>query len=262
MREAAMTVKLVLAGHSHVHALGVPGKAAAGGAAIVPVKHPGADIMAVTGTRDDEYWDAFVATSATHAPAVIWAGNQHYAHFLFRPAPAVDFVLSTSPHLPLDRTAQVVPEEMIRTFFAPSFAPLAQLLDRLKCQSPFTPIVIGTPPPKGDVDRLCANVAKESVLKEIAETRGISVTPAALTDTTVVVKLWRLVQAMLEEAAIASGALFVPVPPSLVSEAGLLSDEHWASDATHANRLYGKAMLAAVIRGYATDAAATSKVPA
>ena len=249
-----MTVKLVLAGHSHVHALGVPGRAGKQQLALVPLKHPKVDVAAVVGARDATYWDAFVDASAAHVPAVIWSGNQHYAHFLFRPTPAIDFVLSAVPQLPINRTAQIVPEEMIRAFLAPSITGLHELLLRLQDRSPFPAIVIGTPPPKGDLERLCANVDSEPVLKEAARRLDVPIVPASLTELRTMVKLWRLLQTILAEAAAAVGAAFVPVPPRLITSEGTLSDNHWGADATHANRAYGGEMLGEVVREAQTRA--------
>jgi hypothetical protein len=253
-----MAVKIVLAGHSHVHALGVPGRVNKQPPALVPIKHPTADIAGIVGAGDGAYWDAFVDAAAARVPAVIWTGNQHYAHFLFRPEPALDFVLSAAPHLPVDRAAHVVPEEMLRTFFAKSLTDLTRLLERLGKHSPFPPIVIGTPPPKGDPERLCANIGKEVVLTQVAQRIGVTIEPSSLTDVRVMVKLWRLLQTMLAEIAAREGATFVAVPPRLMTAEYLLLDKHWAADATHANRAYGRVMLEEVVRHAGVQAARVS----
>ncbi|WBH16397.1 SGNH/GDSL hydrolase family protein [Sphingomonas radiodurans] len=243
-----MKAKVVLAGHSHVHALGVPGWPAGEKPGLVPIKHSTADVVAIVGNRDAAYWDLFVESASNRVPAVIWAGNQHYAHFLFRPAVPLDFILSAEPRLPLNRAAQIVPEEMIRTFLDTSLTPLSRLLGRLAKRSPFPPIVIGTPPPKGDLERLCANIRRESVLHDIATKLGVPIAPSSLADLNLIVKLWRLIQTILAEIARETGAVFVPVPQQLITGEGVLHDEFWASDATHANRAYGSKMLAAVLR--------------
>lgn len=253
-----MTAKLVLAGHSHVHALGVPGRSRKDTPGLVPIAHAHADIVAVVGARDEPYWDAFVDAAATRVPAVIWTGNQHYAHFLFRPTPPLDVILSSAPSLPIDRSAKIVPEAMLRAFFAPSFAGLEQMLRRLAEPCPYRAIVIGTPPPKGDPERLCRNVEKESALRNAARDLGVAVVPASLSDVGVMRKLWRLLQTMMAETAAAAGAAFVPVPPRLIAAGDVLSDGHWAADATHANRVYGAEMLAEVVRQAEANAAATT----
>jgi hypothetical protein len=141
-------------------------------------------------------------------------------------------ILSSAPSLPLDHTAHIVPEEMTRAFFGPSFIGLEQLLLHLNEHSAYAAIVIGTPPPKGDLERLCRNVEKEAALKDVARDLGVPAVPASLTATGVMLKLWRLLQAMMAEIAAAAGASFVAVPQRLVTLQGVLSDEHWAANAT------------------------------
>lgn len=242
-----MNLSIVLAGHSHVHAMGVSGIAASPGTRLVPVTSERATIVGVAGTRDDQYWAAFVEASRTHIPAVIWDGNQHYGYFMFAPRPPFDFVLSSAPGLAIDRSIAIVPEAMVREFLAPSLVALRDLLVRLKATSPHRAIVIGTPPPKGDLNRLCANFASEPHFSAWAQKHGLTIEPASLSTVPMFVKLWRLLQGMLAEIAADHGALFVPVPRRLQQGDGLLRDDQWSTDATHASNVYGKAMLEEVI---------------
>jgi hypothetical protein len=252
--------KLVLAGHSHVHALGVPGVSAGEAPRIAAVPFPGADVVGVAGdhARGAAYWDLFIEAARGRVPAVIWAGNQHNAHFLFRADPPIDFVLSSDPRRTVDRAATLVPEAMLRAVFEPSLKPLRALLARLAAVSPAAPIVIGTPPPKGDPVRLCAGMAKESYFAETAATLGIAITPQALAPPALLAKLWRLLQDMMRDCATEAGATFVPVPARLIAPGDLLPDPYWAQDATHANRDYGRKLLREVVRHAAPIAEATA----
>ena len=56
-------------------------------------------------------------------------------------------------------------------------------------------------------------------------------------------KLWMVLQEMLEDAARAHSVPFVPVPASVQTGDGFLAEEYWAWDATHANEAYGRVML-------------------
>ena len=60
-------------------------------------------------------------------------------------------------------------------------------------------------------------------------------------------KLWYLLQEMLEESAHEVGGKFIPVLAEAQDEAGYLRPEYWYHDVTHANRLYGGLMLRRVI---------------
>jgi hypothetical protein len=59
-------------------------------------------------------------------------------------------------------------------------------------------------------------------------------------------KLWRLMQFLTRETAIAAGAEFVPVPADTVEIDGTLKREYWA-DVTHANGAYGSRLYEAII---------------
>ena len=243
-----MAVRLVLAGHSHIHALGAPGHRAGEPPQVVPLPHPQADLAVVTGERDAAYWHALVEASRDRRAALIWAGNQHYAHFTFHEGRPFDFVLAGAPDLPLLAGAAIVPEAMVRATFEPTMAHLRGLLERIHKVSAEPAIVIGTPPPKGDPVRFSRNLDKLLVEMAKAANIGDAIGPDALTAVPVMVKLWRLMQAMLAESARAAGASFASVPPRLVTAEGTLADAHWAGDATHANHAYGKRMLTRVVR--------------
>ncbi len=243
-----MADRLILAGHSHIHALGVPGLPKGEAPRIVPLPHPSADLAAVIGARTQAYWSTLIEGARDRRAAVMWTGNQHYASFAFRNGDAIDFVPSDRPAAPIDRAAQIVPEEMIRAVFEPSLTKLADLIARIHAVSPWPAIIIGTPPPKGDPARFLANLDQSLALKAIAADQGIAPTVDTLTDVAVMVKLWRLLQRMFAECAAATGALFVPVPPHLIADGEVLSDDHWAEDATHTNRAFGGALLTTVIQ--------------
>lgn len=240
---------LVLAGHSHAIALGVPPSNGVASATVIPVANSAGNILAVAGSwpRDDNYWSKLVATSVDAHPAIVWDGNQHQAYFLFAPSPMFDFILGSNPEYEIDPSARLVPEAYLRAFFAPSLEPLGTLLARIADEGGRQPLVIGTPPPKSDSDTIRQLLEKEPHFVALAEANNVKLADAQLTPPPMMRKLWALVQDMTREVAEKNGAVFVPVPAAACTVDGYLRHEHWSGDVTHANAAYGAAMVAEAV---------------
>lgn len=257
-----LQIPLVVAGHSHGHALGIPVRAATEPIQLTPLDLDGASFVALAGPpqRDGVYWDALVHAAAKRVAAIAWNGNQHYAYFMFAPEPPFDFVLSTHPRLPIDRAVPLVPESMIRAFMAPSLDPLDALLARLRSNSAYPAIVVGTPPPRNDVDRIRERLSHEPHFLDWAEKLGKTAETVAISPPLLMAKLWRLVQMMTCDVTKKHGATFVPVGEHLLSDESYLPEPFWSADATHANGDFGREMMRDVIRAAAALAAPTGKV--
>ncbi len=241
---------LVVAGHSHAAALGVPPSNGVAVPGVTVVTHPDAHVLAVGGSwpRDDAYWSALIKASINATAAIVWDGNQHQAYFLFEPSPAFDFVLSSDPSCPVDPDLPLVPEAYLRAFIAPTLEPLQQLLMRITDAGGRRPVVLGTPPPKGDSNAIRSLLANEPHFVAAAEAANSSIATARLTKPALMYKLWSLVQDMTRQIAEAQGAIFVPVPPDACTPDGYLRKEHWSGDVTHANAAFGTIMLGAAIK--------------
>lgn len=238
-----MEISLVIAGHSHAAALGVPIPAGDEPATPSQIAIEDAAAVALGGAwpRDDAYWSALEDAARTHVPAIVWSGTQHHAAFLVEPVPPIDFVLSAAPDLPMDPRASYVAEAQLRALFAPSIDPLGGLVRRLVAITSGPVFVAGTPPPLGDVDAITMRVVGD------VDAEGEPIDPPPLTSPYTMQKLWSLVQAMLAETAASAGGVFIPVPDRLRGADGFLREDYWSDDAVHANGAYGREMLRELI---------------
>ena len=84
--------KILIAGHSHAYALGLPGAKANSEPALVRIE-PGFDGLIGPWPRSDLYWDVLAAEAKVggHVVALSFLGNEHLAHFLIEVEP-FDFV--------------------------------------------------------------------------------------------------------------------------------------------------------------------------
>jgi hypothetical protein len=237
--------QLVIAGDSHVFALGIPHTPGLEEAVLVPMANDRVEMLAVDGPcpRPLAYWQDVVRFSEGRSAAISWCGNQHHQFFLFAPSPLFDFVMASRPDLPLEETAELVPEAMVRQVFWPTVAILGAMLGELASKGCSRAFVLGTPPPKGDDDRVRAYLSAEPGLVALAAERGFAIADVPLTPPLVRLKLWRVVQEMMAELAGANGASFVEVPPEAQDDTGFLRPEYWVPDATHANHVYGQLLL-------------------
>lgn len=236
---------LLIAGDSHVIALGVPVTVQAGEYYTTELDGEGGDVLGLVGTWPrsfGDYWGAALRHSAGRTLAVFPGGNQHLAHFLFAPSPMFDLVVSDRPELELDELAQLVPEAALRAFFETSMKPIRGALGNLRVAADAL-FVGGTPPPKEDDEFIRARLRKEQHFRRLAAGLGLEPEQVPLSPPVLRLKLWHVLQGVLRDAAQDAGAGFVPSPRSAQTPEGFLKRELYAADVTHANTQYGKLML-------------------
>src|ERR1700730_4047037 len=137
-----------------------------------------------------------------------------------------------------------MPETAIRAFFEPTFECLHKIAEHLRAaESPCLPVLCGTPPPKGNNERLRDVIANEPHFVNVAEQMKVSLREVELTTPRLRFKLWAVMQIMLQELARERGVPFIPVPTSVQTADGFLAEDYWSEDATHANGAYGRVML-------------------
>lgn len=230
-----MQSPLAIGGHAHIAAYLPATPVDAGTEPVEP-----APFVAMTdGARDTDYWSALASRGAGGTVVLVWEGDQHMNALLGAPVPPLDFVLSHAPDLPLDPRASYVPESQMRALFAPSLAPLGDVVARLGAEGA-TVVVVGTPPPPGD-DALLRR-ALAAINPEVASASVIQPVTSAFA----LQKSWSLLQIMVGEAVAATGARFVPVPDRVRDEGGFLHPWYAADDGLHANARFGETMLAEV----------------
>jgi hypothetical protein len=200
------------------------------------------------GRIDDDYWGFLADAGAGRTIALVWDGNQHNGTFLVQPDPPFRVYRSTAdPGPPQEEPGTWVPREMVSSYWAPSFAALGQVLDRLVQRSRV--LVIGTPPPKpgGYIKpKFEGKLDWDPWVADIASTRGLASSELPVSSEPLRLALWSIIQDGMREEARRSGSTFVPVPDSAFGSAGLLAAVYSAGDLTHANSEYGGLMWAQI----------------
>jgi hypothetical protein len=240
--ESLASHSIVVAGHSHARAL--VGRLECESIEVKDIE--GApNIFDYCGPwpRTDAYWQGLAKAPRNTTIALLWCGNEHNAHFMFRPAPMFDFYIKQLPNLIPDKTLELVPEALVRERLSMFMGDLENVLTYLRDNSAANVVVVGSPPPKGDAMKLKALIASEWYFREKAKQLGADIDTIEITPPWLRLKLYRLLQQMFLEKAEQCGATYLPVPDDVTDGAGFLKEEYWDSDATHANRDYGKRML-------------------
>lgn len=237
---------ILIAGHSNTRALGVPGDSMDGLNRFVEVADD-AHFEGFTGPRTPAYWDELVALSARRTIALSWGGSHHTKMFLILQGPRFDFALKARPDLPVDSASKLIPELAIREALGMHLMPLVDLLSRISkvCGTP--PIVLGTPPPRDDHERIRAKLGSEGFLKTKSEELGVDLETVELVTPLVWLKSWLVLQQMMCEIADASSCPFCASPPEAQTPDGFLREE-FREDITHANEAYGVLMRRDILR--------------
>jgi hypothetical protein len=201
--------------------------------------------------RNAAYWQALVAIAARKTVVLSWNGNQHNARFIFAPEPLFDFVSPRFAGLELAPGAEIVPHKVIKAHFAGSLAGLHALVDSLKQVPGCRPVILGSPPPKETMDRLMSLLVEGEYWRALAQRMGVDPDRPRLMPASIRLKLWGVVQELMEELAVQHGVEFLPCPAAALDGRGFLKENCWANDVTHANRRYGllvEAELARIFR--------------
>lgn len=238
--------RIIVAGHSHTVCMKVPLKSPDGSPQEVVIRD---GIVGLTGCwpRDREYWSRLYEWSGVGPIFLSWMGNQHKSYFLFEPEPAFDYLCARRPDLSLEGLADIVPESLIREFFKPSMAGLEAVLKNLKARGASATLLC-PPPPKGDRRILSERISREGYFIRAAKDLNIHPQHVRVTDPNILLKLWTTMQEVMEEAASEHGFDMLLPPAESLTDIGFLKEEYWHHDVTHANAMYGDAVLDAIIR--------------
>jgi hypothetical protein len=164
-------------------------------------------------------------------------GNEHIAMSVVQPREPVDFILGENPDLPLAARAAIVPEAAVRETMREKMAPTLGVLAALR-RATSVPLFCLEPPPPLPDSRILA-YPKEFFRKAVD--RG-KLSPELFR-----YKMWRVQSGLYRAVCAAENIEFVGVPERFVTPAGVLAEEAWGGDASHANQLFGEAMVAKAI---------------
>lgn len=239
---------ILVAGHSHIYSWGFPGEVMTAVPTLMPLRHSSNAYQGLTGVwpRDEFYWDSLLVYGVGKIVALSWMGNNHMSLYLFASPAPFDLINADEPDLPVDPSAQLVPEAVFIAQIEQSIAlpELASRVERLKKRGIQT-VLCGTPPPKEDDDFIrkymttrimrCFSVNKAFHGQAL---KNIPFSPPLMR-----YKLWRVMQTVLENAAKYCGIPFFPVPAETQTREGFLRRDMYLDDMTHANIKFGKVMM-------------------
>lgn len=234
----------VIAGHSHTWALGFPKVHPEGCYGVVP--HPDDERfvgLKAPGRPDPQYWNELVKLSNAHPIALSWFGNQHFRDFTFATTPPFDFAVASRPDLPVDDTVVLVPELVVREFYAPSLTELPRLLAEMRATRGPGVVVLEAPPPRENPERVRWQLFDRPYFAELAAALGSDITTIPLAPALLHLKLWQVIQDMVRTLAEAHGVTFLPCPPDAMTSTGFLREDLGSDDFTHGNRAYGAMVL-------------------
>jgi hypothetical protein len=240
VRRSEAGPQILLAGHSHLHALMGVSYSDTPKPALVSV---GDNVVALVGRapRAPDYWDRLCEEADDRTVVLVWAGNEHNIFFLFESDRPFDVLLDDNDRAGSGR--EIIPQGMVRAKFGPSIEGLHYVTHRLSekhCRF----IVAATPPPQRDNDKLFACLRNESDFLRIMIANGLSLESVKISPPFLRLKLWRLLQTCVRDTAILSGAEYFDVPAILTDDDGFILDCYSAGDVSHANSDYGRIYLA------------------
>jgi hypothetical protein len=186
--------------------------------------------------RNSEYW-SYVAKLSLSLPTFIsWNGNQHNIHFLvdeFRPFQIQNLYQEYS-------SAPVVPIDQVKELFSPTFNELRSTLSRFETCENLTLLGTPAPKPKKYIDSI---LLKDEYFTK--QTRAASTPGSKIVATSDELRqaMWKFTQIMTKEIADELGCKFMPTPQFSLDSKGLLREQFWSDDITHANQYFGELLL-------------------
>ena len=238
---------ILIAGHSHIAALGVP-LSADGEGVVVPIPDAPAGICGFSGqwsgNRTGAYWRALAAASEGRTVVLLWSGNEHNASFLLRDPVPFDLVLDQPGLAETERGALVVPRGLIAASFESALRDLESSVGLLVASGARRVIVLETPPPKRDLDSLRGVVLQSEFWRERCAALGQSPDLPDFSPARLRLKLWSVLMDTVRALAIAAGGETLRLPGDVLDADGFLLPQYWAPDLTHANAAYGRRVVA------------------
>ena len=236
----------MIAGHSHVQALGFSPLAVGDGPNLIPLSVERDDVYGFAtadGPYSPKYWDKLVEIARGKDILILWIGSQHLAEFLFQEGEPFDFLIASRPDLPVDSSVKLVPESLVRHYQMSFLSALDAFLERLKDVGDSRVFIGATPPPKGDDDALKTLLTYEDHFQRRARMLGLDIGTVRLTAPAVRLKLWLVIHELLNDIAEKHRSTLLPVPDEAIDENGFLRLQYWENDVGHGNTDYGALFL-------------------
>jgi hypothetical protein len=247
--EEVETMKFLIVGHSHIVALSQAAQQ-------LGLKFASTSLVGVEGTADlrqrltaslenlteqNLSGDIGAFAKAHDVKSIlIVGGNYHNVLGLLEHTQPFDFALPGSEDLPLSENAEVIPYDVIRDSMyhrlRDSFLTINYTLPLLGSET----VHVESPPPIGDDDFIARNL--DWYFKTSDEGLRPKIAPPALR-----YKLWRVSCELYARHCRAAGIPYIYTSVDL-DHGMFLPQKYYATNATHANALYGRELVSAAMR--------------
>ena len=192
--------------------------------------------------QDNNYWNYVVELSKNQPTAISWNGNQHNLHFL------VESKLNfNSLGLIQGKNYPYVSVKRIKELFRPTFYELELILSRFSNRENLC--LLGTPAPKSKkfIDK---NIKSDPFFLQLGQEIGLSPKKIEASSDELRSFMWKITQDLTALSAKTYGCDYLATPNSSCTRNGLLLDEFYADDLTHANEDYAALIMDLLMEKY------------
>lgn len=169
-------------------------------------------------------------------------GNEHNILAIPQASRRFDFILGENPDLPLDPSAEILPESVVRETLRSWMREKTDVLLAIRAATSLPIFLIEPPPP----------LPREQVLAYPKEFFRSMVGRRSMSSDALRWKMWRVQTGIYRELCETSRIDYVTVPQHMIDTDGMLIQSLCGQDATHANEAFGEAMTMDVLRRYAS----------
>lgn len=160
-------------------------------------------------------------------------GNEHNVLCLVNDLRPFDFILPEAPELSTGPQAEIVPAGLVWAELKRRLAERFALIAAYRAVAKGRMVHVESPPP----------VPSAAFIQAQPDTFGALLTVRGAAPALFRYKMWRLHSALYREACTELGIEFLPAPREMLDAQGMLVEPAW-ENATHANELYGRHVLA------------------
>lgn len=164
-------------------------------------------------------------------------GNEHNVLALVEHPRKFDFILPEQPGLPLDRSREILPYDVINSVMQRQVRWVRLLLGATRLLATGRLLVLESPPPVPSEDHIRAH---PETFYEMLRKSGVA--PASLR-----YKVWRTQSLLLRSLCKKLGIAFRGAPGGALDDTGMLAEPAWSNDATHGNAWYGSLVVRQII---------------
>jgi hypothetical protein len=177
--------------------------------------------------------DTQLAELAWNFVILVCGGNEHNVLGIVRNKRPFDFVLSSEPDLPLQPGYELVPEGVIREVLKTHMEEPIRMIAAVRAATQLPILQLEPPPP----------LPNARVLAYPSEFLRARIFRKNIAPERIRYKLWRLQSDIYRRLCEEIGIFYLPAPPGMIAESGMLAEPGWGGDATHASPRYGVEVL-------------------